>query len=246
MKTAIRLDDISPDMDYDKFNKMKKILDTYQIKPLIGVVPFNEDSNLMRNEIHSDFAQMLTNLQKEGWVVALHGYHHVYTTKKGGLFPLNHFSEYAGVPYEKQLDMIKQGQEALKKMGILTDIFMAPAHSYDKNTLKALKIAGFHSVTDGFGKLPYQRAGLVFYPISMRRSDCFTKKAGYTTLVIHTNSIEENEFLQYEKWISENRSQLISYQEYLQTESKKRTIFGNLTEYLLATMKHTLVARKTR
>ena len=51
LKIAVRLDDITPDMDYEKFNRMKQILDTYQIKPLIGVVPFNKDSNLKKNPV---------------------------------------------------------------------------------------------------------------------------------------------------------------------------------------------------
>ena len=49
MKTAIRMDDITSDMDFEKFYRVKKLLDTYQIKSLIGVVPFNRDKNLKRN-----------------------------------------------------------------------------------------------------------------------------------------------------------------------------------------------------
>ena len=246
MKTAIRLDDITPDMDYSKFNKLKQILDTYQIKPLIGVVPFNEDSNLRRSENNPDFADMIRQLEKEGYVIALHGYHHVYTTKKGGLFPLNHFSEYAGVPYERQLQMIQEGKKALFELGISTNIFMAPAHSYDANTLKALKKCGFTAITDGFGKRPYRRKGLIFYPIAMKRQDCFADKEGYTTLVIHANSIEEDEFKQYQKMIMDNQSHFISYQEYLQADSVGRTIFGNLMEYILACIKYILVKIKNR
>ena len=59
MKIAVRLDDITPDMDYEKFHKMKKILDTYQINPLIGVVPFNRDSILMKNPVIEDFCKSI-------------------------------------------------------------------------------------------------------------------------------------------------------------------------------------------
>ena len=71
---------------------MKQILDTYQIKPLIGVVPFNEDKNLMQGPKHEDFSGFLQGLLAEGWSIALHGYEHLYSMDKGGLFPLNHFS----------------------------------------------------------------------------------------------------------------------------------------------------------
>ena len=46
MKVAVRLDDITPDMDWERFLKFKELLDRYQVKPLIGVVPENRDENL--------------------------------------------------------------------------------------------------------------------------------------------------------------------------------------------------------
>lgn len=59
MKIAIRMDDITPDMDWEKFIEFKGLLDEYGIKPLIGVVPDNRDENLVRNETRSDFWQYI-------------------------------------------------------------------------------------------------------------------------------------------------------------------------------------------
>ena len=39
MKIAVRMDDITPDMDWEKFEAFKTILDKYNIKPLLGIVP---------------------------------------------------------------------------------------------------------------------------------------------------------------------------------------------------------------
>ena len=39
MNITVRLDDITPDMDWERFYKFKALLDQYQVKPLIGVVP---------------------------------------------------------------------------------------------------------------------------------------------------------------------------------------------------------------
>ena len=50
MYITIRLDDITPDMDWKKFNRFKAILDDNGIKPLIGVVPDCKDSKLALNE----------------------------------------------------------------------------------------------------------------------------------------------------------------------------------------------------
>ena len=113
MKIAVRLDDITPDMDWERFLEFKNLLDKYQIKPLIGVVPDNRDENLHKDDDRKDFWEYVKELQMLGWVVAMHGYAHVYTTDKGGMFPLNHLSEYAGLDYEKQLQMILDGKRKI-------------------------------------------------------------------------------------------------------------------------------------
>lgn len=246
MKIAVRLDDITPDMDYDKFYKMKQLLDTYQIKPLIGVVPFNEDKNLKKNPVIEDFSGFLRELLQEGYVAALHGYQHLYSSKKGGLFPLNHFSEYAGVSFEKQDKMIQKGKERLREWGIDTDIFMAPGHTFDKNTMKALKKNGFHYITDGFGKQPYLRNGLVFLPIAIKQADCYQQSDGYTTLVFHTNTLEEGDFHRYQKLFEDNKESFVSYSEYMQQKPCKRNFIGHFWEYSMATLKHILVQLRTQ
>lgn len=246
MKTAIRMDDITSDMDLDKFNRIKTLLDTYQIKPLIGVVPFNQDPILQCNPPMEDFPGFLKSLQEDGYVVALHGCYHIYTTEKKGLFPLNNFSEYAGVAYETQGEMIQKGKKKLQEWGLDTDIFMAPGHTFDRNTLKVLKENGFRAVTDGFGEVPYIRDGLTFYPIAKKRKDCFTDKKGYTTLVLHANMMNENDFVLLEKQLKENRDKLISYWDYLEVKAVKRGWLGNLAEYMLATVKYVLVRLRER
>lgn len=246
MKIAIRMDDITPHMDWRKFERFKELLDEYHIKPLIGVVPDNQDDNLEFKEEntsnfseHRDFWQYVKHLQEEGWVIAMHGYQHVYTQKKGGLFPLNHFSEFVGISYEKQYDMLKKGKEILESHGIQTDFFMAPAHSYDRNTLKALKQLGFTQMTDGFGNAPYEWQGMIFYPISFRLSNSLKKEKGFTTMVIHANTMTERDMERCRRILDEK--DVISYGEYLKENPVKRGMFGRIGEYVLANVKHVLV-----
>lgn len=241
MKIAVRLDDITPDMDWEKFRRLEKLLDENHIAPLLGVVPDNQDPNLARNPVMTDFDKQIKIWEEKGWALAMHGWKHIYTTKKGGLFPLNNFSEFAGVPKEKQRKMISDGKEKLQKIGICTDIFMAPAHSFDKNTLSALKEAGFQYITDGFGDFPYEWKGLTFLPIAFQRSKDINKSAGYTTLVFHTNTMDEQEFADFEKILKEHKNDFISYKEYLAAEAKKQTLTGRIKEYGMASMKRMLV-----
>ncbi|MDE6972988.1 MAG: DUF2334 domain-containing protein [Lachnospiraceae bacterium] len=247
MKIAVRLDDITPDMDWEGFLRFKALLDRYQVKPLIGVIPQNRDENVKGsgNGRPGDFWAYIRKLQEEGWVVAMHGYEHVYTTQRGGLFPLNHFSEFAGLPYEKQRQMLEDGKKLLEDKGVFTDLFMAPAHSYDRNTLKALKDTGFKGITDGFGDFPYVYRGLTFYPISFRFSATLKKKKGYSTMVVHTGTNTEKEMEQYEGYFQRGDVTWISYGEYLNAKAAKRGILGRCREFLMAAGKFWLVKLKS-
>ena len=243
MKIAVRLDDITPDMDWERFLQFKALLDKYQVKPLIGVVPDNRDDNLKgsRQGAPDDFWTYVKELQSQGWSVAMHGYRHIYSTDKGGIFPLNNFSEFAGVSYEEQLRMLTEGKQILAEKGIETDIFMAPAHSYDNNTLKTLKEAGFQKLTDGFGNRPYTWKGLAFFPISFRLGSTLKQKSGYSTMVVHTGTIRDGEWQSYAGYFENKNVSWISYSDYLAVEPVKRGICGRTAEWVMAIIKSVLV-----
>lgn len=244
MKIAIRLDDITPTMNWKKFLEFKEILDKYGVKPLIGVVPDNQDKMLAQDSPQEDFWKYIKKLQEQGWVVAMHGYAHVYDSKSGGMFPLNNFSEFAGNSLEIQREKISKGKKLLEEKEIKTDFFMAPAHAYDENTLIALKENGFKKITDGFGKYPYIWKELTFYPISFRMTDSLKQPDGYTTMVVHTNTIDQMDY--YEKMLKEHREDFISYTEYIKIipeprnkgEMRKEFLMAKLKYYLVKLMKH--------
>ncbi len=244
MKIAIRMDDITPDMDWEKFDRFRALMEKYHVKPLIGIVPDNQDPNLSRDPEREDFWEQMKGLQEQGWILAMHGCHHIYTTQKGGLFPLNCFSEFAGVPYEEQLRMVREGKRILEEHGIATDFFMAPAHSYDDNTLKALQAEGFTRMTDGFGQRPYLYKGMTFYPISFRMERTLQQKEGASTLVVHANTMTEKDFAKYEQIFQ--TQELLPYPEYIYMQAEKRGLLGHLKEYGMATVKRLLVARMAK
>lgn len=247
MHIAVRIDDITPDMDWDSFLRFKQLLDSLQIKPLIGVVPDNQDPNLKTGICREDFWDFLLQLKLEGWSIAQHGFRHLYSTEKGGIFPLNHFSEFAGLPHQEQLDMLRNGRDILRSNGLDTDIFMAPAHSYDKNTLRALKELGFSYITDGFSNKPYCRQGLVFTPIAFRRDAVSVKKATagntgqVTTLVYHLNHMKEEEFRRYESELN-TLGPVTPYSEILKLPVQPYNALTGIREKMLAVTKHYLIS----
>jgi predicted deacetylase len=253
MRIAVRLDDITPDMDWGRFETVKGLLDEAGIRPLAGIVPDSHDPNLHIDEAREDFWEYIAGLvNDDGWSAAQHGYQHVYTTAAGGMFPLNHFSEFAGVPYEKQLEMIEKGHRILASHGIETDIFMTPAHSYDRNTLRALRECGFRYVTDGFGRGPYMRDGLIFLPIPFRTAESFIRPDGYTTMVLHLNTMTEGDMDVLKKRLAaytekayksgRTAAYFINYSDLLNVHYIKRKPMQNSDEYMLAVVKHSLVS----
>ncbi|MBR4832619.1 MAG: DUF2334 domain-containing protein [Butyrivibrio sp.] len=245
MKITVRMDDITPDMDWDKFLRFKKVLDEHDVKPLIGVVPDNKDEKLGVGSFREDFWEYVRDLQKSGWTIALHGFNHVYTTKDPGIFPIGGKSEFAGHPYSVQDDMLREGRRIFKSHGINTDIFMAPSHSFDKNTIKALKKNGFHKITDGFGRYPFERFGMTFYPISVKKSSALKDTGdGFTTFVYHANTMDDKDFENFEQLF--DKARVVSFTEYLDAEPVARGILGNLAEYITAKTKYTALSIRQR
>jgi predicted deacetylase len=240
MRITIRLDDITPDMDFAKFNRFREILDKKGICPLIGVVPDNRDPKLHIEDDRPDFWELVKELQQKGWKVAMHGYRHLYTTADPGLFPIGNKSEFAGLPLNEQNDMIRSGKEILEEKGIITDIFMAPSHSFDRNTLIALKNNGFSRMTDGFGIRPYRKEEIVFYPISVsRKRSLKDKRDGLVTFVYHANSMTDRDFEKLEQLL--DTAEVVSYSENATIAVEDRTMAKDISQYLTAKAKYTAV-----
>lgn len=205
---TIRLDDITPDMNWDNFYIVKDILDKYQLKPLLGVVPDNRDELLQISDSEDDFFQKVCAWQNEGYCIAQHGYQHIYETTDAGMLGLNPFSEFSGLSYEEQYEKLKKGKEILHWAGIETDIFMPPGHTYDNNTLKALRELGFKYITDGFYNKPYKAGGIICFPCTMLES---YKGKGINTLCFHLNGKSRKQLEEFENFIKTNREYIVDF-----------------------------------
>jgi len=218
---TFRMDDITPDMDWDKFNQVRELFKRYRIRPLLGVVPVNEDTDLRYNYPREDFWEIIRSLQREGWIIAQHGTNHRYLTKDTGILKINPFSEFAGLPYDVQKEKIQEGRNVLKKAGVESNIFMAPGHTYDKSTVKALVASGFECITDGFYKKPYYSDGLLFVPCRLQG---YQKIKGVDTLCLHSNLMSEADLMDLENFCKSNYQNIIPFDiEKMQQIAVKRT-----------------------
>lgn len=190
----LRLDDASEYMNVEKWKRMERLLDEYGIKPIVGVIPNNQDPDMM--EVYPkdpDFWDKVLRWQKKGWTIAMHGYTHVFETRVGGLNPVNERSEFAGVPLGRQKEKIRQGLALLHQHGIDPQIFFAPAHTFDENTLLALKTeSNIRIISDTIANDLYYENGFYFVP---QQSGCVRKLPfKVVTFCYHPNIMENADF----------------------------------------------------
>ena len=201
----IRLDDASEYMNMDNWTIIEELLDKYGIKPIIGIIPKNEDKEFVltysRNPLFWDLAR---NWQSKGWTIALHGYNHVYCTSNGGLNPVNMRSEFAGVSLEKQREKIRKGVRILENNDLEPKVFFAPSHTFDANTLEALRLeSNIRVICDTIANDVYTLNG--FYFIPQQSGEVRRLPFKVTTFCYHPNSMKQNDFQTLESFIKKYR-----------------------------------------
>lgn len=216
---TVRFDDICPTMDWAQFSRAENLMEEYGIKPLIGIIPNNQDEDQKINEPNPKFWEKMRQLQKKGYTVALHGYTHVYNQESPQTIVAGHkHSEFAGNAYEWQYEAINKGKKILNANGIETDVFFAPAHTYDKNTLRALSANGFRFISDGLSTMPYVEENVCCIPC---RSNGIPRngKHGIYLAVAHPSEWgredKANDYGLLKSFCSKNKDYLVSYSELL-------------------------------
>ena len=204
MKTQlyVRFDDVSPTMDYSQFEKGIELMNKCGAKPLLGVIPCNKDLTQVFENEREDYWEMIRELQKKGFVIAMHGCEHVYDVDEAkNIVCFKKHSEFAGHDYSTQFEKIKKGKEELMRHGIVTNVFFAPGHTYDKNTLRALRDNGFSYVSDGLSKKPYKQCGIVCLPCRSFGVSRIRKR-NINIAVIHANEWnDESKINEYKKFV---------------------------------------------
>ncbi len=234
----IRLDDACPRMDLLKWDQFEALLDEFSIKPLIAVIPNNEDTSLMPDSYNTQFWEKVKRWQTKGWEIALHGYNHVYTTKGIGIVPKNNFSEFVGLDLPSQATKIKKGIEIFKKHQIKTRTWIAPGHSFDKNTLTALKAnSDIFIVSDGYALAPYLKDDFLWIPAQI--SNC--KKAthaGTWTFCFHPNETSEPEFAKLKQFLQTHKDAFVAVDDLIGIKRKRD--FKDYMYFLLKATKNYL------
>ena len=162
-----RLDDACEYMNVYNWDKIECIFDKYNIKPIVAVIPHCEDKKI-KDFYNMDllFWKKVKKWQEKGWEIAMHGYNHVYTNFNAkGLNKINNYSEFSGIDIETQSVKIKKGIEISTSKNIYQKFFVAPAHSFDENTLVALKNnSNIKIISDSVARDIYYKNDFYFIP----------------------------------------------------------------------------------
>lgn len=224
IKYLIRLDDACPTMNHKKWQRVEDILDKYNVKPMVGVIPQNEDPKQIIDDYDEGFWLKVKEWEKKGWAVALHGYNHCYNSNEGlkGLNPLWSRSEFAGLKIEEQKEKISKGVAIMKDNGIEPKYFFAPSHTYDSNTLKALESeTQIRIISDTIGCHPYRENGFTFIPVlGGKCSERYL--SGEWTFCLHPNTMSESAFTDLESFICKHSEVFVSFSDLLNNPVGKK------------------------
>ena len=225
----MRLDDACERMDVKKWAQMEVLLDKYDIKPLVGIIPNCEDEQMKKYEYNTDFWSLANDWISKKWTIAMHGFNHVYSTTCGGINPVNKRSEFAGESIDVQKEKIKNGIDLLKSHGIQPKVFFAPSHTFDENTLEALKASSnIRIISDTISNDVYFEDGFTFVPQQTGKARKLPFKT--VTFCYHPNTMTEENFEHLENFLRKYKKNFIEFP--LKENNRKKGLFDKFLRWL--------------
>jgi predicted deacetylase len=211
LQYLIRLDDLCPTNNLSKWNRFFDLFDHYGIKPIVAVIPANEDTKLsVCGPYNPHYWSLVRGLQIKGYWIGLHGYQHRYCTKNSGIFKQNPRSEFSGLPLKQQAQKIAAAAAIFKQEGVRTTLFVAPAHSFDYNTLKAIEgYSDVSYISDGLLPYPYTRFNFKWIPVQLAEAE--VKRKGTWTFNYHPETCSDRMFKNLEQFIAKYHQHFVGF-----------------------------------
>jgi predicted deacetylase len=206
----IRIDDLCPTVNAERWNRLRKLVEQYAIRPILAVVPDNHDPDLDASPPDPAFWDSMRSKQEAGAAIAMHGFTHVCDLNGKSLIPLHRMSEFAGAALDVQRDRIARGMEILCSHSLEPRIFVAPRHGFDRNTLLALREAGIGYLSDGFARVPLARFGVTWIPMQLW-SPVPRAGGGLWTICIHPNGADDAQLVTLRSFLDSHAEQFTSF-----------------------------------
>jgi len=151
----LRFDDICPGMNWSLWREIESILVERRLKPILAVVPDNQDPTLQVDAPVENFWERVREWQDRGWTIALHGFQHRYVSRNAGLVATRKKSEFAGLPAAEQREKLRRGMEIFDRERINSGTWIAPGNAFDATTVALLPEFGIDLISAGYFQFPY-------------------------------------------------------------------------------------------
>jgi predicted deacetylase len=209
----VRFDDLCPTMNWSVWSEIERILDANDVRPLVAVVPDNQDEHLRVDAALPVFWDRVRDWQQRGWSIGWHGYQHRYTEQNAGLVGVHPGSEFAGVSAEEQKRRLALAALIFRDQGVVPTVWIAPGHSFDWITVRLLREHGVTTISDGHFLRPVRWSGCIWVPQQLWRFR--PMRVGLWTVCHHHNSWQDRDLERFEADIVRFRRQIVALPEVL-------------------------------
>jgi len=196
---------------YDRWSAVRDLLREFGIRPILAVVPDNDDASLERWTANPGFWEEMRVLEREGATIAMHGYRHQCTVRAKSLVPLHRRSEFAGLALDMQREFVRSGLSLLRSEGLNPRLFVAPKHSFDRVTLSALTMEGLPYLSDGFARVPFRIDGVTWIPQQLWSPA--RRESGLWTICIHPNTTGTRRSSELKGFLSRYKDQFTTFEQ---------------------------------
>lgn len=194
----IRLDDACSTMNAERWQRIEAILEEAGVRPIVAVVPDNQDPFLKVDPEDAAFWETVRAWQRKNWTIAMHGYQHTFHSinRRRLVLPFYDRSEFAGLPEAEQAQKIRASWELFSAQGVYPSAWIAPAHCFDWTTLRAIeRETPIRLVSDGIAWDQYFDRG--FYWLPQQLWSYVPRDSGLWTICLHPNGMSMEDLEQF-------------------------------------------------
>jgi predicted deacetylase len=204
----LRFDDLCPTISRIGWERFLPLIEEFGVRPILAVVPDNQDPELEVAEPDPEFWSQMRRMEAAGATIGLHGYRHLCRSRGRSLLPLHFETEFAGVVEQTQREWIRDGLGILRGHGLNPQIWVAPRHGFDENTLRVLREERIVLLSDGFARGPFTRGGLTWIPQQLWEP--VEKSKGLWTICLHSNTATDALVGQLKTFLRQHTAQFTS------------------------------------
>ncbi len=208
------------------WQRVEALLKAHDIRPILAVVPDNQDPELQIAVPAADFWERVCDWQALGWSIALHGFQHKFLGAEiGREIAINQRSEFAGLSEQLQRAKLQTALEYLRRENIAPQLWAAPWHSFDEKTLQVLRDFNLKIVSDGMFFWPKQDRNGTFW-VPQQLDDFRRLPFGVFTVCFHVNEWDEAALQSFEKNLIAYHAQIATLDEILAEFQQRRSWFS--------------------